>query len=117
MVLQILYHLNLFLDQRTRHLNKVLIKCRSSTAKIEVLPQGGKHYNNILLFDKCVSERVSLEVVLRYGSRMPSFYLEQAKETELCGIDFEVIFILQGIFSKFEYIYPLNLRKALILVF
>ena len=40
------------------------------------------------MFGQCVGERVSLEAVLRYGSyisvKMPSFCLEQGKQTALC---------------------------------
>ena len=70
--------------QETRHFNNTLIKFQSPTTETQVPPQKEKTYpSNVFIFGQYVGERVSLEVVLTYGScisvKMPSFCLEKAK--------------------------------------
>ena len=91
-------YLNLIVAQETRHFNDPSIKRRYSTADTEVQPEEGETYPNIILmFGEYVGEKVSPEVVLTYGScisiKKPSFCLEQAKQTVLCCVNFEFIFV------------------------
>ena len=60
-----------FSGSRGSLLQKRIDKVPIPTAKTQVLPQERETYPNIILtFGQFVGERVSLEVVLRYGSCM-----------------------------------------------